>query len=55
MAFYILPKDPKNSVAKDIQVLNSERIIGYNTYTSMMNGEGGSMSSKDGLQDKSFL
>ena len=55
MAFYILPKDPKNSVAKDIQVLNSERIIGYNTYTSMINGDSASMSGKDGLQDKSFL
>ena len=55
MAFYILPKDPKNSVAKDIQVLNYERIIGYNTYTSMINGDSASMSGKDGLQDKSFL
>ena len=39
MTFYVMPKDLKNGVAKDIQVLNSERIVGYNTYEGMMRSD----------------
>lgn len=44
-----MPKDQKNAVTKEIQVLNSERIIGYSTYSGMMRGE------KEGQQDHSLL
>jgi hypothetical protein len=49
MSFYVIPKDKNNGVAKEIQVLNSERIIGYSTYSSMARGD------KDAQTDHSFL
>jgi hypothetical protein len=39
ISFMVIPKDEKNGVAKEIQVLNSERIIGYSTYSGMMRNE----------------
>ena len=45
ISFMVIPKDEKNGVAKEIQVLNSERIIGYSTYSGMMRNE------KDGGQN----
>ena len=45
ISFYVLPKDQKNGVAKEIQVLNSERIIGYSTAAGMIQHD------KDGLSD----
>ena len=50
-----MPKDLKNGVAKDIQVLNSERIVGYSTYEGMMRSDNSQQSAKEGLQDRSFL
>lgn len=32
----ILPQDLRDFVTKDVQVLNSERIIGYNTYNNIL-------------------
>ena len=55
MTFYVMPKDLKNGVAKDIQVLNSERIVGYNTYEGMMRSDNQQSGAKDGVQDRSFL
>jgi len=34
--FQILPQDMRDFVTKDVQVLNSERIIGYNTYNNIL-------------------
>ena len=34
--FSILPQDLRDFVTKDVQVLNSERIIGYNTYNNIL-------------------
>jgi len=45
----VLPKDQKNGVAKEIQVLNSERIIGYSTYSGMIHND------KYGQNDHSLL
>lgn len=50
ISFYVMPKDSKNGVAKEIQVLNSERIIGYSTYSGMMHG-----GDKDGGQQEHSL
>ena len=36
MDFSIVPKNIRDSVQRDIQVLNSERIIGYNTYNNIL-------------------
>lgn len=53
MSFYVLPKDARNGVAKEIQVLNSERIIGYSTYSSMMQNDNKDSQSAD--KDHSLL
>ena len=36
MEFSIIPKSFKDSVTQDVQVLNSERIIGYSTYSNLL-------------------
>ena len=36
MTFEIIPKDSRGAVGKEIQVLNSERIIGYDTYSNIL-------------------
>lgn len=36
-------------------MLNSERIVGYNTYEGMMRSDNLQSGSKDGMQDRSFL
>ena len=41
ISFVVLPKDLRNGVAKEIQVLNSERIIGYSTYSGMLRNDKG--------------
>lgn len=37
--FQIMPQDLRDFVTKDVQVLNSERIIGYNTYNNILEQE----------------
>jgi hypothetical protein len=39
--FQIMPQDLRDFVTKDVQVLNSERIIGYNTYNNILEQEQG--------------
>lgn len=39
MEFSIIPKSFKDSVTQDVQVLNSERIVGYSTYSNILGGE----------------
>lgn len=34
--FQIMPQDLRDFVTKDVQVLNSERIIGFNTYNNIL-------------------
>jgi hypothetical protein len=36
MEFTIMPKNIRDGVTDDVQVLNSERIIGYTTYNGLM-------------------
>jgi hypothetical protein len=36
-----MPQDLRDYVTKDVQVLNSERIIGYNTYNNILEQEKG--------------
>jgi hypothetical protein len=36
MDFTIIPKSFKDSVTQDVQVLNSERIVGYSTYSNLL-------------------
>jgi len=37
--FQIMPQDLRDFVTGDVQVLNSERIIGYNTYNNILEQE----------------
>lgn len=39
MKFTIVPANIRDSVTKDIQVVNSEKLIGYNSYAAIA-GEG---------------
>ena len=36
MEFSIIPKNLRDAVTQDVQVLNSERIIGYSTYSNIL-------------------
>lgn len=36
MEFTIIPKSFKDSVTQDVQVLNSERIVGFSTYSNLL-------------------
>jgi hypothetical protein len=36
MEFTIIPKSFKDSVTQDVQVLNAERVIGYSTYSNLL-------------------
>ena len=50
MSFSIIPKTMRNSVTKDLQVLNSEHIIGYNTYSMIQKD----MSQSQAMDDSEY-
>ena len=47
-----MPKNARDSVTKDIQVLNSERIVGYNTYSNILDKEKIMAANDDALSTK---
>lgn len=47
MKFTIVPANLRDSVTKDIQVLNSEKIMGYNSYAAMLDKDKPSMNNMD--------
>lgn len=36
MEFTIIPKSFKDTVTQDVQVLNAEQVVGYSTYSSLL-------------------